>query len=131
MQSSVPPGEEELHQSSLQLLLEAHTSVEGSRETVQFAQSVPNANVTADVIVIGKAIEESTHFSGKLSAERSGVRRMEEEDRSGEEGRGLRGEELRSEEKDTPCLRISCTALSLWRRTGGWAEPINTLLCRR
>jgi len=42
-----------------------------------------------------------------------------EEDRSGEEGRGLRGEELRSEEKDTPCLRISCTALSLWRRTGG------------
>ncbi len=56
----------------------------------------------------------NTHFSGILSMECSDVRRME---RSGEAGRGLRevlrGEELRSEEKDKPCLRISCTALSL------------------
>lgn len=56
----------------------------------------------------------NTHFSGTLSTECSGVRRIE---RSGEAGRGLRdvlrGEELRSEEKDKPCLRISCTALSL------------------
>lgn len=54
------------------------------------------------------------HFSDILSMDRSGVRRME---RSGEAGRGLRevlrGEELRSDEKDKPCLRISCTALSL------------------
>lgn len=61
-----------------------------------------------------RSIVSVTHFSGDRSVERSGVRRM---DRSGEGGRGLRdllrGEELRSEEKDIPCLRISCTALSL------------------
>lgn len=58
-----------------------------------------------------------THFSGILSMECSGVRRME---RSGETGRGLRevlrGDELRKEEKDKPCLRISCTALSLMEK---------------
>lgn len=58
-----------------------------------------------------------THFSGILSMERSGVQRME---RSGETGRGLRevlrGEELRKEEKDSPCLRISCTARSLMEK---------------
>ncbi len=48
---------------------------------------------------------DNTHFSGILSTECSGVRRMERS--------GLREEQLRSEEKDKPCLRISCTALSL------------------
>lgn len=54
------------------------------------------------------------HFSGDFSIKRSGVRKAEG---SGDDGRGLsevlRGEELRSEVKDTPCLRISWTALSL------------------
>lgn len=56
----------------------------------------------------------STHFSVDFSIKRSGVRKPEG---SGDDGRGLRevlrGEELRSELKDTPCLRISWTALSL------------------
>lgn len=57
----------------------------------------------------------NTHFSGDFSIKRcSGVRKA---DGSGDNGRGLSevlsGEELCSEVKDTPCLRISWTALSL------------------
>lgn len=44
---------------------------------------------------------------------------MRKAEGSGDDGRGLcevlRGEELRSDAKDTPCLRISWTALSLVR----------------
>lgn len=70
-------------------------------------------NITQEMMSAAVS-QGNPHFSDVLSTERSGVRRME---RSGEAGRGLRevlrGEELRSEEKDKPCLRISCTALSL------------------
>lgn len=75
-----------------------------------------------------KRKEKKPYLSWLLSAVRSGVRRME---RSGESGRGLcvrglsevlKGEELRREEKDTPCLRISWTALSLRHNKTGLYE---------
>lgn len=92
------------------LLLKAYASEkrEVKRVTLNHISTVMN------ITQFYKQVSGNPHFSGVLSTERSGVRRME---RSGEVGRGLRevlrGEELRSEEKDKPCLRISCTALSL------------------
>lgn len=69
---------------------------------------------------------DDTHFSGDLSITRSAVRKAEG---SGDDGWGLcevlRGEELRSDVKDTPCLRISWTALSL-RVRDGWKSQLNS-----
>lgn len=57
------------------------------------------------------------YLSEDLSADFSGVLSME---RSGDRERGLRealnGEELRKDDNERPCRRISCTARSLWNR---------------